>query len=62
MKNSIKTIRGYRKILIFWKNLIFQARPQKGERQEQRRGAGDVVLMLDKGRYEKNVIFPYLHT
>ncbi|MFA6989890.1 MAG: glycosyltransferase family 9 protein [Candidatus Gastranaerophilaceae bacterium] len=49
-KKQCKYNGGYRKNLIFWKNRIFQTRPQKGERQEQRRGAGDVALTLDKDK------------
>jgi len=52
--------RGCGKILIFWKNRIFQARHWKGERRYQRRGAGDFALILDLGRYEKKGFFPHL--
>jgi len=39
---------------------FFRTRPWKGESRERRRGAVFGDLKLDHGRYEKNVIFPYL--
>jgi hypothetical protein len=33
-------------MLIFWKNRTFQARPPKGERQEQRRGGNAALKIL----------------